>query len=195
MKEQNEKFMCIEPEDMRLQGDFSTVSASLISIKVEKCQGHDYCKPDEELTEFFETDKFLVLLNNQVRFDTVLLSEESMIQESVLKWMKLDLEGLFTHQYQLKTGRSNLQDLLIDMDDFTEYQDELFSVKKFDFQMRAQDRNIVMDLLFEVSLDRHVILRENYNVLDFMGDIGGVQGILISLVQFFLFFINYNHFD
>ena len=97
-----------------------------------------------------------------------------MIKESVLNWMRLDLEGLQTQQYQLKTGRTNLQDLLIDVDDFTEYRDELFTVKKFDFQGRAQDRNIVMDLLFEVSLDRHLILRENYNVLDFLGDIGGV---------------------
>ena len=48
MKEQNKKFMCLEPEDTRLQGDFSTNSASLIFIKVEKCQGLDYCKPEEE---------------------------------------------------------------------------------------------------------------------------------------------------
>ena len=56
-----------------------------------------------------------------------------MIKESVLKWLRLDLEGLQTQQYQLKTGRTNLQDLLIDVDDFTEYRDELFTVKKFDF--------------------------------------------------------------
>ena len=52
-----------------------------------------------------------------------------------------------------------------------------------------------MDMLFEVSLDRNIILRENYNVLDFLGDIGGVQALLISLAQFMLVIINYNHFD
>ena len=52
-----------------------------------------------------------------------------------------------------------------------------------------------MDLMLEVSLDRNIVLRENYNVLDFLGDIGGVQALLISLVQFMLVFINYGHFD
>ena len=55
--------------------------------------------------------------------------------------------------------------------------------------------NIVLDLLIDLNLDKHLTERENFQLLDFLGDIGGVQAILISFFQFILFFINYNHFD
>ena len=53
----------------------------------------------------------------------------------------------------------------------------------------------MLDLYFEVSLDKDVILRENYNILDLLGEVGGVQAILISFFQFILYFTNYHHFD
>ena len=49
--------------------------------------------------------------------------------------------------------------------------------------------------MFEVNLDKHVILREHYNILDLLGEVGGVQTILISFFQFILYLINYHHFD
>ena len=74
----------------------------------------------------------------------------------------------------LKIGDGNLQDLLIDLDDYTEYETDIFWIKKVDLLPKTQNRNIVIDLLFEVSLNKKIIIRENYNVLDFLGDIGGV---------------------
>ena len=68
------------------------------------------------------------MLTNQVRFDTVKHNEDSVVYESVLEWMRIDPEGLFTQQYQLKTGVINLQDLLIDFDDLTEFESDIFSV-------------------------------------------------------------------
>ena len=56
--------MCIEPEDMRMQGDYNSETASLIHIKIEKCTDHDYCKSEEEIDEFFKTDKYMLMLNN-----------------------------------------------------------------------------------------------------------------------------------
>ena len=46
-----------------------------------------------------------------------------------------------------------------------------------------------------MSLDRHLTVRDNFQLLDMLGDIGGVQAILFSIFQFVLFFINYNNFD
>ena len=91
----SQKFLCIEPEDMQLQGDYSTNSASMVELRVEKCQGHDYCKNETEIDEYFATDKYVVLLSNQIRFESKLHHEASMIRESVLHWMPLDTEGLF----------------------------------------------------------------------------------------------------
>ena len=55
--------------------------------------------------------------------------------------------------------------------------------------------NVVLELLIEVNLDMNLILRENFEILDLLGDVGGMQAILISFFQFVLFFFNYHHFD
>ena len=53
----------------------------------------------------------------------------------------------------------------------------------------------MINLQYEVDMDKHIIFRENYHILDLLGDIGGIQAILISFFQFILFFTNYHHFD
>ena len=50
-----------------------------------------------------------------------------------MQWLPLDREGVYRTQYKLKIGRTNLQDLMVDFDDYTEYIDDIFSIKKFDF--------------------------------------------------------------
>ena len=189
------KFMCIEPEDMRMQGDYNSETASLIHIKIEKCTDHDYCKSEEEIDEFFKTDKYMLMLNNQIRFDSNKHEEESIIRESVLQWLPLDIEGLFSQQYQLKTGESNLQDLIVDFDSLTEFQDDIMKIEYSKLLPRRKDTNVPMYLAFEVSLNKHIITREHFSVLDLLGDIGGVQAALFSIVHTVLFFLNYRYFD
>ena len=60
---------------------------------------------------------------------------------------------------------------------------------------RIKNPNNLLYLSFEVSRHKHFISRENFTVLDLLGEIGGLQGFLISLCQFVLYFINYQHFD
>ena len=40
-----------------------------------------------------------------------------------------------------------------------------------------------------------MIARDGYNVLDFLSDVGGMQGMLASLALFFLAVWNHNYFD
>jgi len=92
------KFRCISADDMLLNGDYNSVTASLIDIKVEKCHDKDYCKTQEEIDDFFERKywgstegNYIIMLTNQVRFDTEKFHQESIVKESVLKWIPLDL--------------------------------------------------------------------------------------------------------
>ena len=50
----------------------------------------------------------MLLLTNEIRFDSFQLSEESLIHDSVLKWIPLDPYGLFRNHYELKIGEVNL---------------------------------------------------------------------------------------
>ena len=44
-----------------------------------------------------------------------------------------------------------------------------------------------------MSPDLTVIQRDGYTILDILSDVGGLQGILISLISLFISMCNYNH--
>jgi hypothetical protein len=46
----NKKLLCIDPQDMRINGDFNSDEARMLQISLIKCHGHDYCKSEEEIT-------------------------------------------------------------------------------------------------------------------------------------------------
>ena len=50
-----------------------------------------------------------------------------------------------------------------------------------------------MDISIEMSLDRRVVERTGYTVLELLSDIGGVQAILISALSLLLNIWNYNY--
>ena len=52
-----------------------------------------------------------------------------------------------------------------------------------------------MDVTFEHNLNLVVVARDGYTVLDWISDIGGIQGILISFIALIIGYWNYNHFD
>ena len=52
-----------------------------------------------------------------------------------------------------------------------------------------------MDVIFEMNLDVIDIKRKNYDILQLMSDIGGVQGLLVSGCAFLLSIWNYKMFD
>ena len=60
---------------------------------------------------------------------------------------------------------------------------------------RNKDPNILLLLVFEVNLDKHFISRENFTLLDLMGDLGGLKIGLISASHFILILLNYGYFD
>ena len=64
MEAHNKKFLCLDQENMLLQGDYSSETASLLEVRIEKCVGHDYCRDEKEIDDFFKADKYIIMLNN-----------------------------------------------------------------------------------------------------------------------------------
>ena len=52
-----------------------------------------------------------------------------------------------------------------------------------------------MDLTVEMNLNQREISRVGYTFLDYLSDVGGILGILIGAINYFLKFWNYHHFD
>lgn len=53
----------------------------MLDVQLVKCHGKDYCKSQEQITEFMR-DKFLYTLSNQVRFDSRNSGSQSIIREA-----------------------------------------------------------------------------------------------------------------
>ena len=80
------------------------------------------CKTDKEIDDFMN-GKYLLLLNNQIRFDSLLYGRESIIKESIITWNKVSIqkqEGLI---FEVQRSELELQDLLFDFDEITMLQD------------------------------------------------------------------------
>ena len=100
----------------------------MIGARLMKCHDKDYCMPDEQI-ESFLTEKYLLLVNNQIRFDSEKLDEESIVAEATTRWFMIDKTHLQTIWLEIIKTRLRLQDFLISFDDLTELEaDHLFKL-------------------------------------------------------------------
>ena len=57
------------------------------------------------------------------------------------------------------------------------------------------DYDVAIDITFEMNLDLKIISRDGYTALDWLSDIGGIQGIFISGLTIIIGFWNYNYLE
>ena len=55
-----------------------------------------------------------------------------------------------------------------------------------------KSKDVQVDFTVEMDLSQRVIARSGYTALDWISDIGGIQGLLISGVAIFIAFWNHN---
>ena len=66
---------------MFIYGDFSAQKARQLNIQLRRCRGHSYCESDANINEFFKS-KYLLILMNQVRFNSKEYDDEVTVEES-----------------------------------------------------------------------------------------------------------------
>ena len=79
------------------------------------------------------------------------------------------------------------------MDELTELENS--SIFKFEQEPKRpyeKDYDVKVDLTIEMNLDQKVLARAGYTFLDYLSDIGGMQGLLISGVAYLVSAWNYN---
>ena len=92
----------------------------MIKLKLKKCHGKEYCKSEKEIEDFFR-NKFIFLVYNRIRFDSSKFKEDSIIYESVYKYIPVSFEVSSLYHQQFSMTEINLQDELINYDELTEY--------------------------------------------------------------------------
>ena len=89
----------------------------------------------------------------------------------------------------------NLQDNLITLDEFTEFQTSVFGVELSPSLPFTRDKRTLSRIIFELNPDMIEITRDVYTFLDLLSDIGGMQGMLIGLVAQFFVYWEYNQLE
>ena len=77
----SKKFKCIDSKSQVIWGDYNSAKAMQLAVKFHMCSGHDYCKSKDEIRDWI-SGMYIVLLYNQVRFDSEEVWENSKIKES-----------------------------------------------------------------------------------------------------------------
>ena len=85
--------------------------------------------------------------------------------------------------------------MVVALDDVTLLNDsQVFSLEDAGSYPYELD-GVVASISIQGNSDLKVIERSNYSVLDLLGDIGGLESMLFSLVALLLSVLNYNNLD
>ena len=77
--------ICIDSDDMMIKGDYNSNNAQMLLITFNRCHDRQDCKSKEEIDDFIK-GKYMVVMSNTVRFDSLLLAQNAIVRESVLTW-------------------------------------------------------------------------------------------------------------
>ena len=65
----HKKFICLDKEHLRINGEFSSLNARFIRLQLQKCDPTKAKCEDPEIVKTFMRNKFLVFLHNQKVFN------------------------------------------------------------------------------------------------------------------------------
>ena len=80
------KFLCMDPADINIYGDFNSAKARLLKVRLEKCHDEDYCQSESDITSFLR-NKWLMLMYSQARFDPSQYGDYSIVPETIFNWL------------------------------------------------------------------------------------------------------------
>ena len=111
--------LCLDEEDLTLNGDFNSATALMMNIQLIKCTGREDCKSDAEILKFFR-GRYIMLMYNQIRFNKDEFGEERITKESRIAWLKINTQVRQTLGFKVLTTQLELQDEIANFDDLTE---------------------------------------------------------------------------
>ena len=95
---------CIDnPDEILIRGDYSSASATLLEIYLEFCAEwmyydeeeeepvEPYCVNRTEAKEVLENSN-IIMLTNQIRFDSTQYRASSVVKESVVTWLPVQTD-------------------------------------------------------------------------------------------------------
>ena len=82
--------ICIDEEDLWIQGNNNSDNGRMLSVDFVRCteSSTGSCASSETI-QSWSRKKYISVLNNRIRFDQSKFGEESIVQDSVLSWINI----------------------------------------------------------------------------------------------------------
>lgn len=71
----------------------------------------------------------------------------------------------------------------------------MFKLHDRDIAPFKNEKDLVQGFLINMSMDQTMVQRNGYTILDVLSDVGGLQGILITVITLVLGILNSNYLD
>lgn len=99
----------MDPEDLVIWGDYNQDVAQQLAVKFKMCEGHEYCESKEDILKWI-SGKYVLLLYNQVRFNTEVYFQDAVVPVSVLKYIPISSQIRQIVPLEVQTTNLELQD-------------------------------------------------------------------------------------
>ena len=94
------KMLCTDDTDLMIRGDYNSNNAQLLVIGFNRCHDRVDCKPKAVIDEFIR-GKFLVVMSNAVRFDSMLIAHNAVVKESILTWYPISYQQQLRYPHKI----------------------------------------------------------------------------------------------
>ena len=183
------KFKCIDKQHLEIWGDYDSREAQQLQFEFVFCQGgtDNGCETEENIREWLKR-KFIVLLYNEIRFDTEKFFYESRVYESRIIYIPISSQIKQVIPFKIQRTHLELQDYQhVMLGEITEIEmDNLFRLEKKQPMPYEFNDGVWISVTIEMSLDLFKYDRQMYTIFDMLSDIGGLSGIMITFTSIFL---------
>lgn len=99
----------MKPGQLELWGDYNSSKGQQLIFSFKMCTGHDYCKKETEIREWLR-GKFIVVLHNQIIFDTQEYGEDAMVKQSMITYNSVSSQVREILPFKVQKTAVELQD-------------------------------------------------------------------------------------
>jgi hypothetical protein len=86
------KMKCIDYDDFEIFGNFNSQAAKQLTLYLELCdQSTGLCESEDKVNDWLK-DKYLLVLSNQINFDSEAYDQDKIRAESTLTWYKVNTQ-------------------------------------------------------------------------------------------------------
>ena len=131
-----------------------------------------------------------------MRFNVQEYDEDRIVKEAKLIWFPIESKRRQEQTNQVFVTNLQLQDqLTMQLGPITEIEGAIFNVKQNTRRPYEFDDDVHIVISYEFDLNLYRVDRDAYNILDWLGDIGGLKEALTIVLSTFIAVFNYNTFE